>query len=211
MSRKTYPYHTQDSTRSNTVYANLAEMFSSQLDDTYDTYYDPYYYDNGPWYLNSGALGHVAADAQKLDYPYTSSGVEISENKTGGGESHAIHGTSSATMNTSDGAIKLKLVKYVHSMTKNLVFVGAIADSSCKVVFSSSQCWITDQQGKLVALGKRDPQNGLYCFQDQIAAISSYSCETTNLQEMTTWTLKLSKPLPYVPNSSCSRTVQAHS
>ena len=82
---------------------------------------------------------------QKLDQPYTSTGVEITEVKTGGGESHAIHGTGTTTVNTEDGSIKLKSVKYVPSMQKNLVSVGAIADVGHEIGFSSRECWITNR------------------------------------------------------------------
>ena len=81
----------------------------------YDPYY-PYYWGNGPWYLDSGATSHVASDIQKLDSSPSSSGVEIQEIKTGGGESHLVRGTGSATVQTESGAIKLKDVQYVPSM-----------------------------------------------------------------------------------------------
>ena len=40
-------------------------------------------------------------------------------------------------MHTESGPIKLKSVKCVPSMTKNLISVGALADSGYKVVFSN--------------------------------------------------------------------------
>ena len=78
-------------------------------------------------------------------------------------------GIGSATVNMEDGSIKLKSVKYVPSMRKNLVSVGAIADSGHKVSFSKSHCWITNTQGHVITSGRRDPSNGLYCFQNQVA------------------------------------------
>ena len=104
-------------------YANSAEMFDYQLEqDWYDPYYS--YWGNGSWYLDSGASSHIIVDPDKLDHLPTSSGVEISEIKTGGGESHPVQGTGTATVQTNNGAIKLKSVKYVPSMKKNLISRG---------------------------------------------------------------------------------------
>ena len=179
ISRRPYdPYRTESS--KNSIYANSTKMFNGQYEE-YDPYYDPYYWDSGPWYLDSGATGHIVADIQKLDQPYTSSGVEIIEVKIGGGESHAIHGTGTATVNTEDGSIKLKSVKYVPSMQKNLVSVGAIADAGYKIGFSSSVCWITNRQGHIIASGKRDPTNGLYCFEKPMTTLLTYDSDVTTL------------------------------
>ena len=92
-------------------------MFNSQL---YQEWYDPSYHHwgNGPWYLDSGVSSHIASDPDKMDHYPTSFGVEISEIKTGGGESHPVKGTCTATIHTDNGAIKLKSVKYVPSMKK---------------------------------------------------------------------------------------------
>ena len=81
-----------------------------QLEE-YDGFYDYNYYDNGPWYLDSGATGHITADHHKLEHSQSRPRVEITEVKTGGGESHAVCGTGSATVNMEDGSIKLKPVK----------------------------------------------------------------------------------------------------
>ena len=145
-------------------YANSVEMFDYQLEqDWYDPYYN--YWGNGPWYLDSGASSHVAADSDKLDHPPSSSGVEIREIKTGGGESHPVQGTGSATVQTNNGAIKLKSVKYVPSMTKNLISIGALADIGHKILFSSGNCWVINNKNMVIASGHRDPVNGLYKFQ----------------------------------------------
>ena len=108
----------------------------------------------------------------KLDHSPTSSGVEIKEIKTGGGESHPIEGTGTTTVQTSNGAIKLKSVKYIPSMKKNLMSVGAIADTGHRILFSSQKCWVINSQGVVVASGHRDPSNGLYSFRQHAAALS---------------------------------------
>lgn len=110
------------------MYANAAKFFSNQNDHGW-YYYDNGPYDNGPWYLDSGATGHIAADHQKLDSISSSSNLENSEIKIGGGESHPIRGSGLATVQTATGEIKVNPVKYVPSMRKNLLSVGAIADS----------------------------------------------------------------------------------
>ena len=153
-------------------YANSAEMFDYQLEqDWYDPYYN--YWGNGPWYLDSGASSHIAADLDKLDHPPTSSGVEICEIKTREGESHSVQGTGTATVQTNNGAIKLKSVKYVLSMTKNLISVGAIADTDHRIIFSSQRCWVMNNKGITIASGHRDPFNGLYSFQQKATSLSS--------------------------------------
>ena len=174
-----YDPHRTESLK-NSIYANSAEMFSEQYEE-YDPYYDPYYWDSGPWYLDSGATGHIAANIQKLDQPYTSSGVEITEIKTRGGESHVIHGTGTATVNIEDGSIKLKSVKYVPSIQKDLVSIGAIVDAGHKIGFSSRECWITNRQGHVIASGKRDPTKGLYCFEKPMTALLTYDSDVTTL------------------------------
>ena len=171
-----------DNASEGTTYANSAECFDSYLAQSY--YYDPYYYgswDNSPWYLDSGATGHIAADYHKLDSRPSTSGVEISEVKTGGGESHAVMGQGSATVRTPTGEIKLKPVKYVPSMTKNLISVGAIADCGNNVIFSNKECWIVNKQGDVIGSGLRDTSNGLYCFKNTDHALSTIQLNTTTL------------------------------
>ena len=164
--------HPDQGTQKGTGYANSAEMLNSQL---YQEWYDPNYrhWDNGPWYLDSGVSSHIASDSGKMDHYPTSSGVEISEIKTGGGESHHVKGTGTATVHTENGAIKLKLVKYVPSMKKNLLSVGAIADTGHRTIFSARSYWILNHDGKVVASGHRDPSNELYCFRQKEIALSS--------------------------------------
>ena len=167
------PYiYPDQSTLKNTGYANSAEIFDSQLDYAW---YDPYYYswDDMLWYLDSGATSHIASDPHKLDDQPSSSGVEISEIKTGGGESHHVRGNGTATVQTENGAIKLKSVKYVPSMRKNLISIGAIADSGLRVIFSSQDCWIISNEGNVLATGNRDPSNGLYRFKEQMTVLIS--------------------------------------
>ena len=177
MPQNPYAYPNPETAKA-TEYANSAEMFDAQLEWGYNPYN---HWGNGPWYLDSGATCHIAANYQKLDHPPTSFGVEISEIKTGGGESHAVAGTSSATVTTESGAIKLKSVKYVPSMQKNLMSVGAIADSGHRIVFSNHECWIVNLQGKIVASRRRDPKNGPYACGRKTIALSAESQDITNL------------------------------
>lgn len=120
-------------------YAYSAEMFES------DSYYDPHYYptDDSPWYFDSGASAHIAADAERLDaHPNTS--AYHGNVRTGGGESHVVKGTGTSTLRTSSGEIKLDNVRYVPSLKKNLLSVGSITDTRLIVVFSSTACWVLD-------------------------------------------------------------------
>ena len=165
-------------TQKSTGYANSTEMLISQL---YQEWYDPSYHHwgNGSWYLDSGASSHIASDSDKLDHYPSSSGVEISEIKTRGGESHPIKGTGTTTVHTNNGAIKLKSIKYVPSMRKNLLSVGAIVDTGHRTIFSDRSCWIINNDGKVVASGNRDPSNGLYCFRQKGVALSSKHSSST--------------------------------
>ena len=158
-------------------------MFNSQL---YQEWYDPSYYhwSNGSWYLDSGASSHIASDSDKLDHYPTSSGIEISEIKTGGGESHPVKGTGTTTVRTDNGAIKLKSVKYVLSMKKNLLSMGAIANTGHRAVFSNRSCWIINNDVEVVASGHIDPSNRLYCFRQHGVALSSeHSSPTGNFSQ----------------------------
>jgi hypothetical protein len=65
-----------------------------------------------------------------------SSNLQICEVRSGGGESHAVKHTGSSTVRTNSGEIKLTNVKYVPSMKKNLMSVGAISDTRNLVLFS---------------------------------------------------------------------------
>ena len=55
-------------------------------------------------------------------------------------------------------------------MRKNLISVGTLADEGHVVVFSHTYCWILDKSRKVVALGYRDTNNGLYSFKQHISA-----------------------------------------
>ena len=120
------------------------------------------YYTNDPWYMDSGATGHVTGNRINLQeiHPSTSSeGI-----MTAGGETHSVQGTGTSNVQTPAGSIKLTNVKYVPTLTKSLVSVGAITDTGSKVIFSASHCWVTNiiNQKQIVAIGHRDPHNGLY-------------------------------------------------
>ena len=66
-------------------------------------------------------------------------------------------------MKTKTGEIKLMNVKHVPSLTKNLVFVGAIADTGNLVVFIHTHCFIIDAHDhKMLASGTRNPVSRLY-------------------------------------------------
>jgi hypothetical protein len=49
---------------------------------------------------------------------------------TAGGEHHPVQASGNSIVKTSAGEIKLTNVKYVPTLTKNLILVGAVADSS---------------------------------------------------------------------------------
>ena len=83
-------------------------------------------------------------------------------------------------MHTESGPIKLKSVKYVPSMTKNLISVGALADSGHKIVFSDQQCWIINEQGCIVGSGHRDLSNGLYSLKNMNFALATV--QSTNAE-----------------------------
>ena len=162
-----------------TGFANSAEFFESQIAQQY---HDPYYHwGHGPWYLDSGASRHIAADYNKLDPNSSSSGVQINETRTGGGEPHVVKGSGTATVSTKLGAIKLKEVQYVPSMMKNLVSVGALADAGHCILFLKQYCWIVDTDNYIVASAQRDSQNGLYSFKPIAHALTVDYINTTQL------------------------------
>jgi len=99
----------------------------------------------------------------------------------GGGKSHPVKGSVTAIVKTESRPIKLKMVEYVPSMTKNLIFVGAITDIGQQVIFSNCQCWIVDENGCIVASGRRDPSNKLYCFRDATHALITNNGDFTML------------------------------
>ena len=103
------------------------------------------------------------SDSDKFDQTPYSSGSQIREIRTGGGESHPIVSTGTSSVRTDSWEIKLSNVKYVPSMKKNLISVGSIADGGNLVIFDASQCWIIDKNDrqKILAIGHRDPINRL--------------------------------------------------
>lgn len=176
--RNPYSYYAKESPN-RIEYANATECFESHLAQGYNLYY---YWGSGPWYLDSGANSHIAADFQKLDQLSYSSSVEICKIKTRRGESHLVRGSGSTIVQTQSGEIKLKPVKYVPSMKKNLVSVGAIADAGYKIIFSSQQCWIIDTLGHIIASNKRDISNGLYYFATPTLALTTETTHEETLQ-----------------------------
>ena len=120
------------------------------------------YYTNDPWYMDSGATGHVTSNRvnlQEIQLSNSSQGI-----MTVGGEIHSVQATGPSNVHTPAGSINLTNVKYVLTLTKSLVSVGAIADTGSQVTFTASHCWVTSpsNQRHIVAVGHRDPQNGLY-------------------------------------------------
>ena len=112
----------------NNVSAYAAETFNAFGYNQFDPYYynSPDMYsqaDTNPWYIDSGATSHIAADTRKLDSVPVSSRYH-SIVRTGGGESHPVNGSGTSTIQTSTCEIKIKNVRYVQTMKKNLVSVG---------------------------------------------------------------------------------------
>ena len=112
--------------------------------------------------MDSGATGHVTGNSLNLQevHPATSpQGI-----MTANGKAHSVQGTGSSSIHTPAGSIKLDNVKYVPSLKKNLVSVGNIVDTGSKVIFSAAHCWVTNptDHKKIIAIGNRDPRNGLY-------------------------------------------------
>jgi hypothetical protein len=89
------------------MYANAFEMFDANMYD---------YYGASPWYMDSGASGHVAGDIQQLDHFQANSSFQGVQ--TARGEKH---GTGTTTVKTTSREIKLENVMYVPSFKKNLL------------------------------------------------------------------------------------------
>jgi len=85
-------------------------------------------------------------------------------------ESHPMRGIGTSSVKTPAGAIKLKEVKYVLSMKKKLISMGTLADNGHIISFSHKFCWIIDENRRIVALGKRNINNGLYSFDPTLHA-----------------------------------------
>jgi transposase InsO family protein len=128
------------------------------------------------WYMDSGASGHVAANFQSLDQlQLGTSGQGI---RAAGGETDTVQGSGSTSVKTSTGEIKLTDVKYMPSFRKNLMSVGAVADTGNLVLFSKDNCFILDHiDHSIIAIGHRTPENGLYCFGSNL---ESHIAETTD-------------------------------
>lgn len=112
--------------------------------------------------MDSSAIGHVTSNRVNLQEVHPSiSGQGI---MTAGGEIHAVQATGISNVQTPAGSIKLRNIKYVLTLTKSLISVRAITDSGSKVIFPASHCWVRDplDQEQIVAIGNRDPHNGLY-------------------------------------------------
>jgi hypothetical protein len=142
-------------------YANAFEVFDASLSE---------YYDDNPWYMDSGATSHVTGNRINLEelHPCSSSqGI-----MTVGGETHPIQGSSNSNFQTPAGSIKLSNVKYVLTLKKSLISIGTIADFGSRVVFSESHCWVMDpqKQNHIIAVGHRNSRNGLYSFGNMIHA-----------------------------------------
>jgi hypothetical protein len=110
-------------------FANVVQCFKTALSE---------------WYMDNGATTHVAGDYHNFEYIHPSSSIQ--EVRIAGGETHGIEGLGSSTVKTKTGEIKLINVKYVPSLTKNLVSVGAIADRGNLVVFTHNHCFVLDGQ-----------------------------------------------------------------
>jgi hypothetical protein len=130
--------------------------------------------------MDSGASGHVTANYQSLDQlQLGTSGQEI---RAAGGETHPIQGSGSASVQTPTSEIKLTDVKYVPSFRKNLMSVGAVADTGNLVFFSKENCFTLDQKDhSIIASGHRSSGNGLYCFRSTSQSLIAESCDKTTL------------------------------
>ena len=109
---------------------------------------------------------------------------------TAGGEIHSVQAIGTSNVHTPAGSIKLTNIKYVPTLTKSLVSVGAIIDTGSQVIFSASHCWVTSpiDQKHVVAIGHRDPQNGLYSLGniDHATTIEKTNAQShTNIVEQT--------------------------
>jgi len=96
--------------------------------------------------MNSKASGHVVVNYGKLDLQTSTLRVQINEICIGGGESHPMRSSSIAIVQTNTSAIKLKEIRYVPNITRNLISIGALANSEYRVVFSNEHFWIKNTQ-----------------------------------------------------------------
>ena len=111
--------------------------------------------------MDSGASTYVTGTKANL--------TEITESspirgvRLWGGKNHAIHSII-ATITIDSRAINMTNVLYVPSLKKSLISVGAIADIGWFILFSAKKCYFLDNMSnrQVIALGCRDPRNGLY-------------------------------------------------
>jgi len=123
--------------------------------------------------MDSGTSTHITSNHQKINvFEPSTLKVRIQEVKTGGGEFHSVQGIGKASVKTSTHEIKLKNVKYIPSMRKNLISIGSITDTSTLFVFLNTCCWVLDKldSKQILALGYRDFSNGLYSFGQHLQA-----------------------------------------
>lgn len=112
------------------------------------------------WYLDFSATKHVTGDSKTMHDLHIVGDYKVG---SAGGHFHQVKGKN--IVFTYNGEIKrINNVFYVYGVTKNLLFVGSIADKRCVVMFNSNECWIVDSNSTDIVLtrGKRDPINGLY-------------------------------------------------
>ena len=136
--------------------------------------------------MDLGASRHIATNPQKIKQ-LTNLDLSSSDMKTGEGESHVIRGIRISTIKTDLETIKLDYVKYVLSMTKNLISVGSITDTRSLVIFDKFNCWILDRHDhtQIIASGKKTFQMDFIAlvqifklYQQLITIIKLYGIDT---------------------------------
>jgi transposase InsO family protein len=115
-----------------------------------------------PWILDSGATSHVTGQRSLL------SGIQrtshIGSVRTAGGQIHTVHGTGRTNLTLPSGNVTtIQDILYVPGIKKNLLSVGAIADSGAVLIFSSDKCHILDEQThQTLATASRSHASDLY-------------------------------------------------
>ena len=141
----------------------------------YSSFYSPYATENFnacllEWYMDSRASSHVTTNYQSLDQlQLGTSGQEIC---TAGGEIHLIQGSGSAYVQIPPSEIKLTNVKYVPSFHKNLMLIGAVADTSNLVFFSKENCFTLDQKDHVSSPVVIDPYEMVYIASEALPSHS---------------------------------------
>ena len=153
-------------------YANAFEVFDASLNE---------YYDDNPWYMDSGATSHVTGNRVNLEELHPGSSNQGI--MTAGRETHPVQGSGNSNIQTPAGSIKLSIVKYVPTLKKSLISVRTIVDIGSRVVFSESHCWVIDphKQNCIIAIGHRDSRNGLYSFGNMTHATTVEKIDTQPL------------------------------